>query len=283
MSGNMVLNIPTKRTSKVQEGKAWTKGAYDQDAVTLKLNVPWMEAYQMAARPISYLLNATSPVVQLALQSWIGNNPSVPTAVTSALDTYRPYNFDEGARGNLDYYSLVPFVGPTLQRWGPDGYAYKQYEKTGFIGNLILPSVFGVLNRFPEYPAFSEATKTVTNSVRPKRLSSKQYQYLSRNGFKTQQRTSGTRRKIKGYSSSSLRNTKGYSSDRIKQSYAKKHRYYTKKAFRTMYYPPRRKPDNTVYKRLFNSYGKTRIQQIGIPKMVKRSQYTLRNYFNYLR
>ena len=266
LAGNWVLNaIDTRR--KELEG-----GAIDQDAVTLKLNFPFMEAYQMATRPISYMLNATNPAIQLALQSWLGNNPSVPTAVTSALDIYRPYNFDEGARGNLDYYSLIPFVGPTIQRWGPDGYAYKQYEKTGFLGNLVLPSVFGVLNRFPEYPELSAATKTITSSVRPKGLSSKQYQYLSRNGFNTQQKTTGTRRKIKGYSTG-----------RTKQPYVKKHRYYTKKAFRTMYYPPRRKPDNTVYRRLFNSYGKTRIQQIGIPKMVKRSQYTLRNYFNYLR
>ena len=288
MSGNIILNIPTKRISKEQEGEAWTKDAYDQDAVTLKLNVPWMEAYQMVASPIGYLTNATSPVMQLALQSWFGENPAVSKAVTNFLDVYRPYNVVEDFNAPffatgfnnlvdsswMDKATIVPFVGPTLQKFGPEGYAYKQYEKTGFLGNAILPSVFGVLNRFPQYPELSAATKTITNSVQRKGLSSKQYQFLTQRGFnktggKSMGGSSGIRKKFKGYN---------------KQVYAKKARYYTKKSARTMYYPPRRKPnDITVYNRLFNSYGKTRIQRIGLPRTVQQSKYTIKNYFDYMR
>ena len=45
-----------------------------------------------------------------------------------------------------------------------------------------------------------------------------------------------------------------------------------------MYYLPRRKPQN-VYKTLYNSYGKSRIQKLGLPRTVKN----IKQVFDYTR
>lgn len=296
LAGNLILTSSNERT--VRETRISKKGNPYQvdvtkhdDQVTLKLNFPFMEAYQMASNPIGYLAGATNPAIQLALQTWVGNNPNVPKGVATMLDTYRPYNFDEGARTDLQGYTLVPFVGPVLQKWGPDGYAKEQYKETGFLGNLILPSVFGRLNRFDDVQ-FVNSTKQLPQYKNYQRAKSNYKKSYTAQGYTKQYsspakvRTAYTKTKkakIKSYSPNYYNkynyNQRAYSNS---YNYNKKQTHYTNKTKFYPYRPPRR-PRPSVYKLLYNSYGKSRVQYLGLPRTVKNTSKALRNFFSYTR
>lgn len=243
--------------------------------VTLKLNLPFMEAYQLATQPIGYFAGATSPVLQLVTQSWLGNNPAIPTGVTELLDIYRPYNFYEGGRGNLQWGAIVPFIGPTLQRWGPAGYAQEQYKDTGFLGNLIVPSVFGRLKRYNTSSAYKR---------RPNYMSEKQYKFLNKYGPNPQFNTNKKTYKRKT-NNPHYYNKSNYTSRYYNNNYYKSKPLRTRYAKMTRYYPERlkRRPRTSAYKLLYNSYGKSRIQYLGLPRAVRSTPYAIRNYFNYTR
>lgn len=296
LAGNLILTSSNERV--VRETRISKKGnPYEvdvtkhDDQVTLKLNFPFMEAFQLASNPIGYFAGATNPVIQLALQSWIGNNPNVPKGVATMFDTYRPYNFDEGGRAELQGWTLIPFVGPTLQRWGPDGYAKKQYEETGFLGNLILPSVFGRLNRFDDVQfAESYDSKSQYKPYQTRKTKGKKA-YTPRNYTKRYMGpvkaksayTKAQKPKIKSYNPNYY-NQYNYSQRAYSNpyNYNKTQTSYTNKV---KFYPYRvpRKPRPSVYKLLYNSYGKSRIQYLGLPRTVKNTSKALRGFFNYTR
>ena len=294
LAGNLIISDSNERivreTRISKNGKPYQVDVTKHnDQVTLKLNFPFMEAYQLASSPISYLAGATNPVIQLALQSWVGNNSNVPQGVAAMLDTYRPYNFDDGGRADTQWYTIVPFVGPVLQKWGPDGYAKKQYKETGFLGNLILPSVFGRLNRYDEVQFVN--TPKVNTPYRSYQKTSTGYKksytsrtYTKQYGGSVKPRTAYTKKpKIKSYNPNYYNkynyNQRAYSNP---YNHRKAHTYYTNK---TKFYPYRlpRKPRPSVYKLLYNSYGKSRIQYLGLPRTVKNTSFALRKYFSYTR
>jgi hypothetical protein len=287
LAGNLILSSSNERVEREirisQKGNPYYVDVTKRDdQVTLKLNFPFMEAYQMASNPIAYLSGATNPAIQLALQTWVGNNPNVSKGVATMLDTYRPYSFDEGSRADLQWYTIIPFIGPTLQRWGPDGYAKKQYEETGFLGNLILPSVFGRVNRFNDAAQFVGMVNQPTQykkSYAPR-------VYTKRYSGPVQTKTAYTKTnkpKIKTYNPNYY-NKYNYNQRMYINPYNhnKIQTYYTNKA---KFYPYRvpSKPRPSVYKMLYNSYGKSRLQYLGLPRKVKNGPYALRKYFNYTR
>lgn len=312
LAGNLIMSSSNehverkKRTSK-KGNDYYVDVIKHKDQVTLKLNNPIMEAYSFISTPISSLMGATNPIIQLALQSWIGNNTNVPNEVADILGVYRPYNLEEIKAKDpdslklhwYDYMTVVPYAGPVFQRWGPEGYAKKAYDETGFLGNLILPSVFGKLNRFDgdsefvgmvnQYPSYNRNYRAYKKSYGPKQYGryTKYYSNSSKpyvGPVKT--RTAYTKvkkAKIKTYNPNYYNqynyNLRVYSNP---YNYNKKQTYYTNK---TKYYPQRlpKRPKPSVYQLLYNPYGKSRLQYLGLPKTVKNTSNALRKMFNYTR
>lgn len=307
LAGNLIISSPKSKVSRQTrisaKGNPYLVDVTErQDQVTLKLNLPFMEAYQLAVNPIGYFTGATNPVIQLALQSWVGNNPAVPQGIAALTDTYRPYNLNESGGADLQWSSIIPFVGPTLQRWGKDGYAQKQYEQTGFLGNLILPSVFGRLNRYnnTEFVPFEEYKKS-----KPVGMSLKQYNFIKKYGINPNFSNNYTKKKyakrtytkktypkyfkkiksVKMYNPNNSFNKQNYSTRAYYRNPYDSRIKHTRWTLQQKYYPQGipRKPRPTTYKLLYNSYGKSRIQYLGMPKRITNPSFAIRNYFSYTR
>ena len=173
------LNNNTSLQSALFNGALAIGETESGDLLSLKVNVPFMAAYQMYTQPVSMLMQSTNPILQYLAHQLITNNKYVPDAVPEVLGLNRRYDFLEtGNNYDFNKTQLIPLVGPILNKYLGTGYVDKQVQETNN-KLLYLNSVFGRIKRFKQ-PEYTTYTNTQTNKKQWKpTISPAQFKYYT--------------------------------------------------------------------------------------------------------